>query len=482
MKRLIALLISALVILSAYSCAEKTEPVASATESNEIVSDEVNQETERLYPAIPNEKYSDYTFRFLYFDNASINQWAGIPNDVICEEESGEMLSDSVYKRNTIVGEKLGVRFDIMVTGDVAGKLTNSVLSDSDDYDAAMPRFWEIPAMVNGELLANMNSFGSIDYSKPWWDSNSIRDFNIHDFMFGAVSDINFFDKLSTYVVYYNKNMAEDNHLGDINSIVLNGEWSWDKIKAYANGVSNDVNGDGSMGKEDAYGIACQNDAAYIFLHSAGIKLCELDEDKYPVFTFGDEKSISVMQEIYDLMNDTSLFFNRQSYNMTVADAINMFIENRNLFLIRPVQTMTQLREMKADFGIIPVPKYSEDQTDYYSAINPYSAIMICIPRVVSDEERTAVVIDVLSAESYYTVMPAFYDVVLGEKLVRDEESSEMLDIIFNSRMYDIGCIWNFGDYLNTLNTGYKKDVASTLERSRKKIQNGIDSLTELLG
>lgn len=37
------------------------------------------------------------------------------------------------------------------------------------------------------------------------------------------------------------------------------------------------------------------------------------------------------------------------------------------------------------------------------------------------------------------TTIPAYYDVVLGEKLARDDDSRKMLDIIFDGIVYDAG-------------------------------------------
>jgi len=52
-----------------------------------------------------------------------------------------------------------------------------------------------------------------------------------------------------------------------------------------------------------------------------------------------------------------------------------------------------------------------------------------------------------LAAESYKTVIPAYYDIALKVKQTRDDESGEMLDIIR-------GSIWmNFG-YSYSLSTG----------------------------
>ena len=69
----------------------------------------------------------------------------------------------------------------------------------------------------------------------------------------------------------------------------------------------------------------------------------------------------------------------------------------------------------------------------------------IIIPKSASDLERTGAIIEALSAEGYYTLKPAYYETVLKGKSVRDDESSEMLDIIFANRVYDLEYMYDWG-------------------------------------
>ena len=41
--------------------------------------------------------------------------------------------------------------------------------------------------------------------------------------------------------------------------------------------------------------------------------------------------------------------------------------------------------------------------------------------------------------------VPAYYDVALTGKHIRDEDSAEMLDIILDGRVFDLGYIYNVG-------------------------------------
>ncbi len=66
-----------------------------------------------------------------------------------------------------------------------------------------------------------------------------------------------------------------------------------------------------------------------------------------------------------------------------------------------------------------------------------------CAPVTTQDAERPSIILDALAAESTDTVVKAYYDVALKGKYTRDEESVEMLDLIFANRIFDLGdTIW----------------------------------------
>lgn len=69
----------------------------------------------------------------------------------------------------------------------------------------------------------------------------------------------------------------------------------------------------------------------------------------------------------------------------------------------------------------------------------------MCVPASAGDPELVGLVAELLASESCRTVIPAFYDVLLGEKVARDEKAKETLDIIFENDIYDLGV--NLGYY-----------------------------------
>ncbi|MBQ8642548.1 MAG: extracellular solute-binding protein [Clostridia bacterium] len=478
-KRMTAMLLASLLLT--VSCGQTDETVSEET-SAAVNTEAAATETEKQTPDLANTDYDGHTFRFIYFDNTIANEWVGIPCDLDVDEVTGDALSDSVYYRNLTVEEAMNVTIvaDSYVD-DVYNVIQQSVTAGSADFDAAYHRLNQMSNLVNGGYLYDLNTIDAFDFSDPWWDANSADALTVKNRLFGIVSDVTYFDKLAAYVVFYNQNMAADHQIGDMYEMVENGEWTFDAMNAISETVAVDLDGDGTFGPEDSYGLSCQNDGVYILLHAAGQQVAKTDENGEIAMTLQNEAAVDALQTIYEIMFSGNLFFNRQTYSMNVSDAINMFIENRTLFLIRPVQTMMALREMEADFGIIPIPKYDENRANYSTSVNPYACIFMCLPLSVADTTRSADILEALACESYYNVIEPLYETVLGDKLVRDSRSTEMLDLIFDNRVYDLGLIWDFGGITQKLLENKSTDVVSMLASVESKVQDAIDALMEAI-
>ena len=95
---------------------------------------------------------------------------------------------------------------------------------------------------------------------------------------------------------------------------------------------------------------------------------------------------------------------------------------------------------------------------------------------------RTAAILEALAAESKYTLKPAFYDISLKGKMIRDEESEEMLDLIFDSKIYDLGWLYQIGGYneeIMNLFRNRKSDFVSMYEKREAKALKDIDKINE---
>src|SRR5699024_2737357 len=125
------------------------------------------------------------------------------------------------------------------------------------------------------------------------------------------------------------------------------------------------------------------------------------------------------------------------------------------------------LKDSNVNYGILPMPKYDENQEYYYGVC--YDSPM-WVPITVTDTDRTGMIIEAMSAEGYKTIMPAYKDIALKNRYAVDTDSAEMLDIIFANRVISVSLIYgNVDGFQGVLNTLIPSD---TLEFASYYAQN----------
>ena len=111
----------------------------------------------------------------------------------------------------------------------------------------------------------------------------------------------------------------------------------------------------------------------------------------------------------------------------------------------------------------------------------------MAIPLMLPNPEWTGMIIEELSFLSYRDILPVYYDVVLNVKLVRDEESVEMLEILFDSKVFDFGYAWGSWDiwfmFIESIDQG-RTELVSTYERREaaaiRAVTQKIDAILAL--
>jgi hypothetical protein len=163
------------------------------------------------------------------------------------------------------------------------------------------------------------------------------------------------------------------------------------------------------------------------------------------------------------------------------------FAENRLLFMFHALFTSLSMRDIESDFMILPPPMLDEAQDRYYSCINETWGTYLWIPVTNLDLTRTGTVLHALGYYAQQHVTPAFFGVTVTHKVIRDEDSIEMLDIILNSRTYDMATIYNWGDLQSRFfRNGIPRRTntfASDYERAETAVQAAMErTLNEMMG
>ena len=443
----------------------------------------------RIDPELPEMDFGGYAFTFLthLYDG---DDWVGPnPLEIVAEMQDGkevqnsEPINDAVYARNLKIKEKYNIDIKMVPNADERGTMKKAVDSGDALYDAVIMFNNNVPSIVTGNLLTNIDNLPYVNLDKPWWDP-AVNSMSIDHKNYLLAGDLLILDNEATNALLFNKKLMATLGMDLPYNLVKEGKWTMDKFNEYIKGAASDVNGDGKMvAKEDRWGFVAFNDTMHALLVAGGGAFAVKDENDLPYMDFTSPRNLAVIEKVMDIMYNKEDVLNVQSDTPSAEwSAIywDSFQEDRALFQWVRMRVIEKYRGMESEFGILPLPKYDENQEDYYSSVNPYTGVLMGVPRSADNLERVSIILEALSAESKYTLQPAYYDVVLQRKYVRDDESSEMLDIIFNSRIYDIGSVYSFGsvftEFISLCNRS-DRNVVSYYDKKINSMQKAIDKV-----
>lgn len=247
-----------------------------------------------------------------------------------------------------------------------------------------------------------------------------------------AIGDTNAQSLTAVSAVYFNKGLIKDLGLDDPYEVVEKGSWTIDKMHTYCAESVSDLNGDRIMNINDRYGMIFNAYAWAPFFYGSGLCIIEKDSNDLPYFNLNDDKVRNALAKTVDFLTDTRV--QACSSWMTIDDMADKFQNGHSMFYVQLLYAVMTMRNGSLDFGILPVPKLSEEQDGYYSYIHNKSSYT-SIPKTNIDFDMTGVILEDMAHHSYKIVRPAFFYVMLDGKVPRDEESTKMLDIIY-SNMY----------------------------------------------
>lgn len=409
-------------------------------------------------------------------------------NDFNFEEEASSTLDAAQYKRvltvesdfNVEIVEDIKKGYSSASSGEPGHGFTTintQVASGTTNYDLALIASYDVSQLATIGYLYDMNSIPTLDLSNSWWDQNAINSLGIRDVVFFTTGEITISDNNAAYCIMFNKKLAEDYSIEDPYQLVKDGKWTIAKLTELSKKVSEDLNQDGIYDKNDRYGLLVWDDSITGIVNSAGQRCATINDSGKIELTLYNETTIDALNQYTELAYDSQYAFR---YQRDKVEGKVYWQNNQALFFTCLVGDMPKYREMENDFGILPYPKLSEVQENYYTTIAPYNSQFICIPVVNSNIQRTGILTEALGYYGEKDITPALYDVTLKGQSARDSESSEMLDIIFENLIYDIGYYYQIGSYNKQLiyciqdgNNAW----ASMYETYSAKAQSSLDSI-----
>lgn len=365
-------------------------------------------------------------------------------SEFLAEEQNGETMNDAIYHRNIAIEEKYNLKLTAIEDSNVRGKAKSSILAGDSSFDLVMPMTAEAFAMTLEGLLCDISLIPYVSIESPWWHAGISNNTSIGGRNYFISGDLNLSMLNGVGVTYFNKELASKYNIGDIYQTVRDGKWTLDRFSEYCKGITQDLNGDTVLNGDDMFGLTCNAFVWQPLFSGTASRIIEKDDDDIPYLAWDNERNIAVIEKLISLLNDrdSTILVNQfpvlQDSGGWGNASIKMFTEDRALFWIEIIYGVLQLRDMNTDFGLLPMPKYDESQPEYTSYIHANWTSTCCVPVTADNLDLTGRILEDMAYQSYLTVRPAYYEITLKGKVSRDNESGEMLDIIYSNINLDL--------------------------------------------
>ena len=430
MKRTITLLLLAALILA--GCGESGQPADTTADSDTPQTDAVET---GITPDLPDLNLNGETITIMYRDSMKNEFWT--------EEQNGEIVNDAIHTRNKAVEERFNCVLEYIPNvdtnwgGGYQGVISQSILAGDEAYDIVSGPSYHITSLIPEKMMCDLNTIDHLDFDKPWWNQGLLDTTSIGNKIYFVSGDISLGMIKYLHCTFFNKRLAEDNKMGDLYKTVLDGKWTVDKMEELTKDKYSDVNSDGIVDfAADSFGYVINDQNLWrAYIDALGVNLIRFNKDNMPELNLSDERAF----EVYDLF--LKWCGTGSSGDIVLTDkndtAYNIFTNGRSVFTMgRFVDAETSYREMKDDWGILPVPKWDETQKDYNVTICG-SESTFGIPINSSKTDYLGAIMEALAYESYKTVTPAYYESALKIKYSRDALDAQIIDIIKNGSRFN---------------------------------------------
>ena len=483
-KRIYAMLAAGIMLSACVlsACGEESSPdIAASTTAAETSAPETEELSEvelraQVSDDLPEADFDGYTFRVV-IENY-IGDWYDIP------ELTGDIVDDAVYKRNLAVSERFNIKYEYISPGDytaVGNWMQKTVLAAEDAFDLGIHHVVNASKVVLKGVFLDWYQVPHIDLTKPWWNRSNIEDLTyagvapivIGDYVLNAVS--------GTYCMFYDKVVADSYGISDMYGTVNDGKWTIDLMSALTENVYTDLNGDNQRSRDDYYGFAtgaASNIGAYLWAFNNPV--CTKNSDGTISVTIKSDKMNQIVEKLNKICWENTGTYYAPGGDDHHNGGINMFRENKAMFANGGIGSAVALRDFEHDFGIIPYPKWDEQQVDYRELVDGSHCCEL-IPITTTDLERSGVIIEALNAESYKQVIPVYFETALKVKYSRDNESVQILDMLLANRFFDFGYVYDGWEgasfWLEGLVQKHNSDFESFYAKNEKKMNKHYDKV-----
>ena len=399
----------------------------------------------------------------------------GEGNEVMFYNEGTNVRDVAVRERNALVEKLYNCKIEFNISSSPASIVNADVTGNICTIDYYMTQYPN-PAYATNKQNYNLYNLG-LNFENPWWTQAYVDTFTVDKngtpALYGAFGSFCGFG--STYSLFYNIDVYNQSAVCqqyDIYQLVRDKKWTMDIFVEMIKGVKHDTNGNSTYSYQDGdiMGWIRTGHATHAMHAASDLRIIENVDGK---LSFAPTTRASEWATVID--KAIAVYATEGSQDVSYSYIPDYVASDKALFFSEILGTVEGMADMDVSIGLVPYPLYSEAQENYCNYIDNHIQDWH-IPVSVADPETVGAFAELYACHSYYTVHPASIEWYTVE-LFGDEESAEMMDLIFTNTTFDPGYLWwsNYETDLGNMISGGKNNVTQWAGRKGSEVQKKID-------
>ena len=445
--KVISLILALLMLSSVFVSCNSTDTQKDNEVSDTVASTESETEAVESKTKLPEMNWEGKQYRILgrdattpVFENFEIDR-DEIPEDVV---------GLAVWNRNIALMNKYGI--DVVGTFEkVPEDVAKVSLGSGDDlYDLVIVPARLIQQFATSGQFVNMSGLEYIDFENDAWNNYANEQLSFGGKLYYTTNKFLLEDKHRTWVVWSNRTLAKELKLGNFEEEVFNGTWTIDRYAEIAKNGSAETDGADGMTSADRWGVVLSETRHFaILIYSSGFRLTQKQSDGYPALVGATDQMMSIIDKVLALTADTQTCFVEELRPTSDENKENfaalIYREGRAVTMLHAVSWLSNLYRLNFEYGVLPTPKYSEDQESYLCFPDSYNTTLFAIPATVNDLKFAAFALEAISEESVETSYKEYIETKCKLQVAFDEDMAKCLNIVFNNIVYDVAYLEDYG-------------------------------------
>lgn len=386
-----------------------------------------------------------YEFRFLARKSS---HYSLDTHEIYAESENGDAINDAVYRRNRQLEKDYHCKICEEKVSSPATSAREALQAGEYVADFLYDEARLLRTLAGERLLSNLNHSEQMDFDDDWYDGDGMDAINLGGKAFFILGDGAILDDGSLYLMRVNFDFLREYDPDiDLYQEVREGKWTVDRLYELMIGSAKDVNDDGLLfPEEDRFGLNAERATNFAYVVASGTTL--FIQDGCGNITIPDSATDRLLDRwsgLGPLLTSAS----RYTVDSSVTGGLCTFSCGMVCSLLNKTDCGYEL-------GLLPMPKFSADQTEYYTTAAFSQLCAYSIPKTAgkgtelgsfsSGVERAAYFLDAFFCYSHEYLTPVFREELIARGNYKDlEGAGEMLDIALENVVYDPIVGYNFG-------------------------------------